>query len=96
MTADNHLAFGALWGTSAAPTSGAKKPQINHRMLSICLISLAAFAIIISSSVQLSDGAALNPIGKHRSNRDRGKLRIPFPLLSFSFSLYNNDIIMRN
>lgn len=45
----------------------------NHRMTSIYLLSLATFAIIIASSINLNDGAALNPVGKYKSPKDRGK-----------------------
>jgi len=45
-----------------------------HRIISVYFFSLITFAILLTSSFQPSDGAALNHVGKTRQfNRDRGK-----------------------
>lgn len=52
------------------------KPKIitSHQLISVYLFSLATLAIILAVSIQTSNGAALNPVGKYKSNQDRGKL----------------------
>lgn len=49
--------------------------KLNYQLTSIFVVVLVAFVIILASSIQTSDGAALNvnPVGKYKSPRDRGK-----------------------
>lgn len=52
------------------------KPKIttSKQLISVYLLSLATLAIILAVSIQTSDGAAFNPVGKYKSSQDRGKL----------------------
>lgn len=50
-----------------------KRITNNNQMTTIYLLSLATFAIILASSINSSDGAALNAVGKYKSPKDRGK-----------------------
>lgn len=62
---------------SCGPIASITSSLLTHRMISIYLISLASLAIILATSIQPSDGAALNSaVGKYKSARaDRGKFR---------------------
>ena len=53
--------------------SMATRSLVSNHALHIYLVWIAAATFVLAASIQLSDGAALNQVGKFRNGRDRGK-----------------------
>lgn len=71
MTAEENMqsASKSAMRLTSLSTRGILSHSMNSRMISVYLLSLATIAIILASSVQQYDTAA---VGKYKSGRDRG------------------------